>query len=70
MLECVSPGTGADLLEQVILRVFDWFEGPIAIGLRSGHVSRSNVTLPLGIEAELTLEDEPALRYLEPAVQV
>jgi muramoyltetrapeptide carboxypeptidase len=70
MLECVSHGTGADLLEQVILRVFDWFEGPIAIGLRSGHVSRSNVTLPLGIEAELTLEDEPALRYLEPAVQV
>jgi len=70
MLECVSPGTSAVLLEQVILRVFDWFEGPIAIGLRSGHVSRSNVTLPLGIEAELILEDEPVLRYLEPAVQV
>jgi len=70
MLECVSPGTSPDLLEQVILRVFDWFEGPIAIGLRSGHVSRGNVTLPLGIEAELILEDEPALRYLEPAVQV
>ena len=70
MLECVSPGTSEDLLESVILRVFDWFEGPIAIGLRSGHVSRSNVTLPLGIEAELILEDEPVLRYLEPAVQV
>jgi muramoyltetrapeptide carboxypeptidase len=70
MMECVSPGTSPDLLEQVILRVFDWFEGPIAIGLRSGHVSRGNVTLPLGIEAELILEDEPALRYLEPAVQV
>lgn len=70
MLECVSPGTSEDLLEPVILRVFDWFEGPIAIGLRSGHVSRSNVTLPLGIEAELILEDEPVLRYLGPAVQV
>jgi len=70
MLECVSPGTSEDLLESVILRVFDWFEGPIAIGLRSGHVSRSNVTLPLGIEAELILEDEPVLRYLGPAVQV
>lgn len=69
MLECVSPGTGPELLEQVILRVLDWFDGPIAIGLRSGHVSRSNVTLPFGIEAELILEDEPALHYLEPAVQ-
>lgn len=70
MLECVSPGTGPELLEQVILRVLDWFDGPIAIGLRSGHVSRNNVTLPFGIEAELILEDEPLLRYLEPAVQV
>ena len=70
MLECVSPGTSEDLLEPVILRVFDWFEGPIAIGLRSGHVSRGNVTLPLGIEAELILEHEPVLRYLGPAVQV
>jgi muramoyltetrapeptide carboxypeptidase len=70
MLECVSPGTGPELLEQVILRVLDWFDGPIAIGLRSGHVSRSNVTLPFGIEAELILENEPVLQYLEPAVQV
>jgi muramoyltetrapeptide carboxypeptidase len=70
MLECASPGTGPELLEQVILRVLDWFDGPIAIGLRSGHVSHRNVTLPFGIEAELILEDEPVLRYLEPAVQV
>ncbi|MGC2606003.1 MAG: LD-carboxypeptidase, partial [Silvibacterium sp.] len=48
MLECASPGTGHDLLETVILRVLDWFDGPIGIGLRSGHVSRGNVTLPMG----------------------
>ena len=70
MLECASPGASPDLLEQVILRVLDWFDGPIAIGLRSGHVSRGNVTLPFGIEAELILEEEPVLQYLEPAVQV
>ncbi len=70
MLDCVSPGASPDLLEQVILRVLDWFDGPIAIGLRSGHVLRGNVTLPLGIEAELILEEEPMLQYLEPAVQV
>src|SRR5580698_2909850 len=70
MLECASPGASSDLLEQVILRVLDWFDGPIAIGLRSGHVSRDNVTLTFGIEAELILEEEPMLQYLEPAVQV
>lgn len=70
MLDCISPKTSADFLDQVILRVLDWFDGPIAIGLRSGHVSRENVTLPFGIRAELTLEDEPRLSYLEPAVQV
>ncbi len=70
MLECVSPGTSPDLVDQVILRVLDWFDGPIAMGLRSGHVSHGNVTLPFGIRAELALEDEPKLRYLEAAVQV
>ena len=69
MLECTSPGADAGLLEAVILRVLGRFEGPIAIGLRSGHVSRANVTLPLGIEAELVLEGEPTLRFLEPAVR-
>lgn len=69
MLDCVSQGASPGLLEQVILRVLDWFDGPIAIGLRSGHVSRENVTLPMGIQAELILEKEPVLRYLEPAVQ-
>ena len=53
MLDCASPGSPADLTERVILTVMDWFSGPIAYGLRSGHVSRSNVTLPMGVEAEL-----------------
>ncbi len=70
MLDCVSPGTDVGMLDEVILRVLHGFEGPIAIGLRSGHVSRENVTLPLGIEAELILGEEPVLRYLEPAVRV
>jgi muramoyltetrapeptide carboxypeptidase len=42
----------------VILRAFEDFEGPIAIGLRSGHVSRQNVTLTFGVEAELTRSEE------------
>jgi len=58
MLDCVSPGAPPELLEEVIQRVFDSFQGPIAIGLRSGHVSRANVTLTFGVEAELHAGNE------------
>jgi muramoyltetrapeptide carboxypeptidase len=68
MLDCVSPGAPPNLLEEVILNALDDFEGPIAIGLRSGHVSRANVTLTLGVEAELATTPEAELRLLEPAV--
>jgi muramoyltetrapeptide carboxypeptidase len=68
MLDCTSPGARPDLLEEVILNALDDFEGPICIGLRSGHVSRANVTLTLGVQAELIPTIDPELRLLEPAV--
>jgi muramoyltetrapeptide carboxypeptidase len=68
MLDCVSPGAAPDLLEDAILSALDWFPGPIAIGLRSGHVSCQNVTLTFGVEAELVTDGEPRLHLLEPAV--
>jgi muramoyltetrapeptide carboxypeptidase len=68
MLDCVSPGAPAELLDEVILRVFEDFKGPIAMGLRCGHVSRQNVTLTLGVEAELTVQIEAHLHLIEPAV--
>jgi muramoyltetrapeptide carboxypeptidase len=68
MLDCTSPGARPDLLEEVILNALDDFDGPIAIGLRSGHVSRANVTLTFGVEAEFSATIDPELRMLEPAV--
>jgi muramoyltetrapeptide carboxypeptidase len=68
MLDCASPGASPKLLEEVILQVFQDFDGPIAIGLRSGHVSRQNVTLTFGVQAELVLTNQAELRLLEPAV--
>jgi muramoyltetrapeptide carboxypeptidase len=68
MLDCVSPGAAPELLDEVILRVFDDFQGPIAIGLRSGHVSRANVTLTFGVEAELHAANQAELSLLQPAV--
>ncbi len=68
MLDCASPGAAPDLLETAILSALSGFDGPIAIGLRSGHVSRQNVTLTFGVEAELTVSEEARLNLLEPAV--
>jgi muramoyltetrapeptide carboxypeptidase len=68
MLDCHSPGAPAELLDEVILRVFHDFPGPIAIGLRSGHVTRSNVTLTFGVDAELLAANQAELSLLQPAV--
>ena len=68
MLECASPGADPNLLERAILSALSDFDGPIAVGLRSGHVSRQNVTLTFGVEAELTVAEKATLNLLEPAV--
>jgi len=69
MLDCVSPGAAPELLEQAILSALSGFGGPIAIGLRSGHVSRQNVTLTFGVKAELLAAPEAELHLLEAAVK-
>lgn len=69
MMDCLQPGSEPQLLDQAILNALDGFEGPIAIGLRSGHVSRQNVTLTFGVEAELFAVEEARLSFLEPAVK-
>jgi muramoyltetrapeptide carboxypeptidase len=68
MLDCSSPGTSPTLLDDVILQAFRDTDIPIAIGLRSGHVSRQNVTLTFGVQAELQAASAAELRLLQPAV--
>lgn len=68
MMDCVQPGAAPDLLEAVLARVLADFPGPIAIGLRSGHVPERNITVPIGVRAELDLTDSPRLSFLEPSV--
>ena len=66
--EMIESGAAPDLLDRAILSALDGLDIPIAIGLRSGHVSRQNVTLTFGVQAELDLANEPTLTLLEPAV--
>jgi muramoyltetrapeptide carboxypeptidase len=69
MLDCASPGAPDDLLKNAILSALAGLDVPIALGLRSGHVSRQNVTLTFGVEAELQAGDEAQLALLELAVK-
>jgi muramoyltetrapeptide carboxypeptidase len=60
------------LLEAAVLHALADFAGPIAIGLRSGHVDGANITVPLGVRVRLELSDpeDPRLVFLEAAVAV
>jgi len=57
-------------LEGAILHALEDFAGPIAIGLRSGHVDGANITLPLGVQVrlDLSVEENPRVEFLEAAV--
>jgi len=71
MAQCV-PEEEQDLLERAILHGLRGFPGPVAIGLRCGHVDGANRTLPLGVPVRLDLSEakNPLLSFLEPAVSV
>ena len=68
MLDCIqAPGQGYTL-EEVVMRVVGQLGVPVAYGVRSGHVSRQNITLPIGVSALLNVGDSgAALEILEPA---
>jgi muramoyltetrapeptide carboxypeptidase len=68
MLECVQNKDQDYTLEEVVLRVVGDLSVPVAYGLRSGHVSRRNITLPFGVRAALNVgSEEGSLRILESA---
>ena len=69
MLDCTSTGTPENFLTDAILSALNGIDVPIAFGLRSGHVSKQNVTLTFGVEAELRAANEAELILLEPAVR-
>ena len=70
MLDCAQPGGQDYSLPDVILRVLEGYDAPIIYGLRSGHVSRANITLPIGVQAELIAgNSDSRLTILESSVK-
>ncbi len=66
MLDCVQHKDQPYTLEEVVLRVVGKLGIPVAYGLRSGHVSRGNITLPIGVRAALDVADNSvSLRIVE-----
>jgi muramoyltetrapeptide carboxypeptidase len=68
MLDCVQTRDQGYTLQQVILRIVGELGVPVAYGLRSGHVTRKNITLPIGVRAALSVNGrEVQLKILEAA---
>jgi muramoyltetrapeptide carboxypeptidase len=68
MLDCRQSPNQDYTLEEVVMRVVGTLGIPVAYGLRSGHVSQQNITLPLGVRVALNVGmDSVALEILEPA---
>ncbi len=71
MRQCV-PAEQMELLEAAVLHGLGEFAGPIAIGLRCGHVDGPNLTVPLGVSVRLDCSDplEARVHFLDGAVTI
>jgi len=70
MLDCVQNANQDYTLPEVITRIVGDLGVPVAFGVRSGHVTSRNITLPFGVQAKLTVRgSNVALRILESAVK-
>jgi len=68
MLDCIQDKDQGYALEEVVLRLVGDLGVPVAYGVRSGHVSRGNITLPIGVRAALNVGSrEVSLKIQEAA---
>lgn len=69
MLDCVQTANQGYTLQEVITRIVGDLKVPVAYGVRSGHVSSGNITLPFGVRAKLSVQqDRINLAILESSV--
>jgi muramoyltetrapeptide carboxypeptidase len=70
MLDCLQNPNQGYTLQEVIRHVIGDLGIPVAYGVRSGHVTARNLTLPFGVRAALAVRNgEVSLKILEAAVQ-
>jgi muramoyltetrapeptide carboxypeptidase len=70
MVDCAQTANQGYTLQEVVTRIVGDLGIPVAFGVKSGHVTSGNITLPFGVRAKLAVRDaQVALRILEAAVQ-
>lgn len=62
MLDCARGAEGYTL-QEVVLRIVGDLGVPVVYGLPSGHVTRKNITIPLGVAAQLDAGATVVLRH-------
>jgi muramoyltetrapeptide carboxypeptidase len=67
MIDCSPSPDSGYTVQEAIERVLADVNVPVAFGLRSGHVSCGNITLPIGVRARLTVSETVTLEILEAA---
>jgi muramoyltetrapeptide carboxypeptidase len=71
MLDCVQTANQNYTLQEVVTRIVGDLGVPVAFGVKSGHVTSDNITLPFGVRAKLAARGgQVALKILESAVTV
>jgi muramoyltetrapeptide carboxypeptidase len=69
MRDCLQTANQGYTLEEVVLRIVGGLRVPVAYGVRSGHVTAGNITLPIGVRAGLKVHNgQVSLKILEAAV--
>jgi muramoyltetrapeptide carboxypeptidase len=69
MRDCAQTANQGYTLQEVVLRIVGDLGVPVAYGVRSGHVTAGNITLPIGVRAGLTVRGgHVSLKILEAAV--
>jgi len=70
MLDCVQSPNQGYTLQEVVKRIVGDLDIPVAYGLPSGHVTRSDVSLPIGVRVELTVGESVRCTIVEPATEL
>ena len=69
MQDCIQTANQGYVLEEIVTRIVGELGVPVAYGVRSGHVTAGNITLPFGVRAGLEVRGgRVSLKILEAAV--
>ena len=70
MLDCFQNAAQDYTLREVVRRIVGDLGVPVAFGVKSGHVTSGNITLPFGVKASLSVRGaQVALKIAESAVE-